>query len=395
MRHLLTAIAALLCAAAAHASPLLVATNHFAVAGDEAVERQLFLVADTLATEGALDDDAFLLVREQAALSGEVGEDLWLMAGKAVLQGHFLEHVRAAGQQVLVTGILDRDLYATAQTVHLATNAVIGGSLYAAGNQVSVEGGIGGDVRIAATSVTLGGTIEGDVSVAAQDIVVLPGTIIGGHLSYLSPRELVLDSRVTLGGELIRRVQPAPTASDPAQLLQNALLALFRGGALLLAALPLLALFSGTAGTACMRLRRQPARCLMSGFALLFAGIPIIVIATITLLGIPLALLLAAALASAFYIGPAFVALALGGAILRRQGPQSLGIAVGAMALGLLILYSLSVVPLLGGSIRLVVSAAGAGALVWTLLAQDTRQGPKPPPVPDVRRAAEPAPEAG
>ena len=56
------------------------------------------------------------------------------------------------------------------------------------GENVIIEGAVSGNVRIIAQRATIGGKIDGDLSVAAQDIVILPGTLLNGNLTYTAPK---------------------------------------------------------------------------------------------------------------------------------------------------------------------------------------------------------------
>ena len=142
-----------------------------------------------------------------------------------------------------------------------------------------------------------------------------------------------------------------------------------------------------TAGAAVRELRLAPFRTLLAGLAALFLGPFLIAFAFSTLVGIPLALLLAALYAGLAYLSHVVVALWLGHALLRASGPQTFGRVLSALAVGLFILYFAAALPGVGAFLVFPVLVLGAGALARAALQRPIvfpppLPRPRPPPVP-------------
>lgn len=371
----------------AAAESIWVTTNQYALPDDQLIAGQLYVVADQASLGGVVADDVFLLAQGQAVFSGTNGGDTWVVASQAQLGGRMLDHVRVAGQSVIVRGDLERSLYALGSAVVLSTGCVVRGDVMAAGENVTLEGTVGGQVHIMAQSVTLAGNFAGNVNVVAQDIVVMPGAFVAGDLRYTSPKELFLDNRSQLGGEL-QRVLPAnaeQASSSPS--IASLVLLLIQAIAALLAGLAFSALFPRAVGRATRLVRFSLLRCMVAGFSALFLVPVLALAAALTMVGLPLAILVAALAGSLLYVGKIVVALVLGGLLLRRRGPQSFGVAASAMAIGLFLLYGSFALPVIGGSLALAVAVIGSGALWWSLLRGEGRHeaeaaaGPERPPV--------------
>jgi cytoskeletal protein CcmA (bactofilin family) len=361
---------------------LWLSTNQYDLVAGQVVSNQFFLVADQARAAGLFADDIFVLARGQATFEGEHQGDTWVLAGQTSLGGHQRDHVRLAGQSLLVRGALDRSLFALGSAVVLSTGSVVRGQVVAAGENVTLEGTVGGPVLLMGQSVTLAGLVDGDVRILAQDIVIMPGARVQGDLIYTSPKEVFLDHHDQVGGQL-KRMQPAgPAPGGTTFSVESIVLQLFQMAAALLTGLLLAGLFPRSIGRAARLIRFNPLRCLMAGLSSLFV-VPIVAIAgLLTVIGIPLALLVAGFAGALLYLGKVVVALVVGSLLLRRRGSQSLGVVMGAMAIGMIVLYSAFALPVMGGSLALLVALMGAGSLWWTWLRSEVRPEPTPPPVP-------------
>jgi hypothetical protein len=92
----------------------------------------------------------------------------------------------------------------------------------------------------------------------------------------------------------------------------------------------------------------------------------VIVVAAITLVGIPLSLMLFAAYLTAIYLAKIWVGAFLGRKLLRPADATKYDWILGLL-LGLLILTLVGFIPYLGGLVRLGMVCLGLGALAWQL----------------------------
>ena len=219
-------------------------------------------------------------------------------------------------------------------------------------------------MTIKAQKATLGGNVDGDVSIRAQDIVILPGAHLNGNLIYTAPNELILPSSVILQGELTRTLaspkkKPLFT-KDPGSHYLFALAAWLTG-------LLFIGLFPHYTGATLYTLNTSRGLSSLIGFAALFL-IPIGAILLIfTVVGLPLSMLLILSYAILIYLSKIVVALWLGTTLLKRK--QWVKREVGLpLALGLLILYTLTGFSLLAMPVNLIILIFGLGALLLVLL---------------------------
>ena len=324
-----------------------------------------------------------LLAAYHLDVQGAAARDLWLLAaGSARHAGIASGDLRAFASAATFAGQVDGNLFAYAKGLQLATNAVVRGDAALFGTDLICEGAVGGNARLVARSLTLGGTWGGDVRIDATEIRVAPGTKIAGDLIYSAPKPLALDPSVSVGGEVkTAPLLPRPETPVRARFALHGYLFL----AALLVGLPFVGLCPLTAGGAVRHLRATPFKALIAGVAALFLGPFLVAFAFSTIVGIPLALLLAGIYAGLLYLAHVVVALALGHALLRTSGPQTFARVLSALALGLFLLYFAAALPGVAAFLVLPVLILGSGALTLAALQRPLVFPPphrRPPPLP-------------
>lgn len=380
-----------------------VSTNRFVLSTNEVISGELWVHADTVAVAGRLEDNLFSLATGTATgeqsppafeLTGTVLGDLWAAGENVRVGGAVGRHARLFGfKTVTVSGKVDRNLMALANAIEIDSSAAIQGDCVILGRDIIADGRIAGSANLMGQRVTLAGDFATNVTVTAAEITVMPGTRIGGNLSYLAEKDLVLDSRVTLGGRIIRmEPKPAtPTSSTGGLTWQLALYA-----AALIAALAFTSLFPGLSMMAAHKLYESPWRCVLLGFVT-FCLIPMsALVLLLTLIGIPLCVMLLLAYAIVIYFGKLPVALLIGHLVLRRGNRQATTPFFPALGIGLLVLYAVVSLPFSIDTVAwFAITFAGIGALVGAIIerralvpmATPMTADAVPPPLPSSERS--------
>jgi hypothetical protein len=130
-------------------------------------------------------------------------------------------------------------------------------------------------------------------------------------------------------------------------------------------------------------LKQSGWKCALAGFAA-FGLFPMaIIILPFTLVGIPLSAVLLLLFLLLLYISKFAVGLALGGWILRRRGPLTFWRAVSTLGFGLVLLYILVSLPVIGLAVWLLSLWLGLGSLILAAVTPPTpAEAAVPPPVP-------------
>jgi len=339
-----------------------VQTEVFVSGEGEALHEEIWVSAQTINIGGNTSNDLFA-VATTIDLNGTFHGDAWGCGDSISTAGIFQNDLRLASRTAQVSGTLYGSLIAMGNTVKIERTAILYQDALCLGENVILEGSVQGDVRIMAQRATLGGRIGGDVSIAAQDIVILPGTIIDGNLSYTAPKELVLSPSVILSGELTRTFEAVPAK----KIFKPNLMGHFLFGfAALITGLVFMGLFPRYTGGSVMALRNSRGICMLIGFAALFMLPVTAFLLLFTFIGTPLSILLFLFYLILLYLSKIVVALVIGSAILRRK-EFSKRTAAAPLALGLLLIYALTCIAAASMLINILIIISGLGALLLAL----------------------------
>jgi cytoskeletal protein CcmA (bactofilin family) len=315
-------------------------------------------VADSVAGDA-------ILAGGDVHFSGSAGGDYLGAGGQQTIGGRIHGSLRAAGGEIHVTGSVDRNATIAGGNVELDSAAVVARNVYLVGGNVRVRGAVQGRLLATGGNVFLDGPVGSDVEVAAGGLHLGPRAQIAGNLVYRVPAAKV---RIDPGARVSGTTTALPVRRGPGTFRVLWTLGFLVAGTVFVALLPRFA------GEAADNLLVRPGRAALFGIGWLILVPIAIVIAFITIIGIPLGLLVMAMYAVLLYLGRVAVALWAGRLILgarARAGRQGL---ILNFLIGGLLLIILGVVPLVGGYLTLLATILGLGALVLSAQAMRERQ---------------------
>jgi cytoskeletal protein CcmA (bactofilin family) len=299
----------------------------------------------------------------EVRIESRVAGDAMVAGGSVTLHGPVAGDVRAAGGEVLISDNVGGELAAAGGNVSVPAQTVVGGRAWLSGGHVELAGRVRGPLHVMAGSVRLAGAVEGDVEVTAQEVEVAPGARIDGRLRYRSAGPARIDPSAQIAGGVERLTLPKPDTGPWVQTGLSVLKVLFFLGVVLLGLVVLL-LLPRPSLDAARTTRSEPLKSLLFGFALL-VSVPIAaLLLMISIIGLPLAFALLALYALALLLSWITAALALGDLGLRALQPAmpSRHALLLAFAGGLLLLWLLGYVPIVGGIVRFIALLLGLGA---------------------------------
>lgn len=346
-------------------------TNTLILQPHEVQREELWAAAYEVAIQGTVNED-FFIAGQSVDLSGQFKGDLWVASGtNFTMTGHGEDDLHAISIRTIhINGEIDRNLMGIAPTIHINTQAVVRKNAFLVGGDIICSGHIHSNLSIMASQVTLQGEINGTVDIIAEDIVVLPGTRIGGDLRYTTGNELILDDQVILNGTIIRESLGATQKRSLASHITSLLF--HYTGALLVGAL-LLFLFPCFFDLTARYLRHNGLICAVLGLLTLLT-LPFIILATLLSgVAIPVSILFAASSLLLFYFSKTVIALTLGALLLRKKDPISFRGHFSALVTGLLLLYILMLIPTLALFISMITVMWGTGAVLLAIVNRPRR----------------------
>jgi cytoskeletal protein CcmA (bactofilin family) len=304
----------------------------------------------------------------QLEVRGAVDGSLSGIAGRTIVAGVVAGSVRLAGAEVIITGDIGGDLIVAGGVVTLGPDAHIRGDVIISSLVATFDGRIDGDIRGQLGWAAMRGVVGGAVEIEADRLHVASDAEIGGNLSYRGRFPALIEPGATIRGEVERR-RPAILIRDGdiSLALANALLRLL---ASLLFGVLLISLAPRAASNVADIVRSHPLLSFSTGFLSILLSPPLILLAAVTVVGIPLALVSTAIGASSLYASQVIVGLALGRIMLPNswdingRGFNLLAMTIGVLLLGILRMIP---VPYLGTVIAALNAVIGVGALIVAL----------------------------
>ncbi len=318
-------------------------------------------------------------------VSGTTGADLTALGGSVVVTAPVKAAALLAGGSVETQGTVGGSVRAIAGTVtigapvggdlaaiawNLTANALVKGSALVLAGSANLADGAQGPVLVYGNTVRLAGDFAGDVRVVSTGrVIVAPGTKIAGTFSYDAPTEAAIPAdaqihAVAYGG--------SSAVSSPGEARALALIGvgvfLFARilGALILAGL-LAGLFPAFAEAVAARAYESRLRgfflTALLGFAALVATPVLLIILSLTFIGLGIALLIGIAYALLALLSCVYAGIVLG-SVLARRFAQRRVVYWRDGALGMLALSILFLIPILGPLVVACLVFFAAGALL-------------------------------
>lgn len=336
------------------------------LAADQTVERDYFAASGKVIIDGTVNGDVYVFGGD-IEVNGKVNGDLIAAGGNISVRGEVTQDIRAAGGNLDISGKVGRNLSISGGSLKLGGNDPINGSVWVAGGSVSVRKPVQKDAHVASGSLYADSSITGTLDGYLGNFSAGKNLKIGGDLNYRAEQPVSLPPEASVSGKI--NFTPSPSEVTDQRFIGSlsrgafyfslyANLALFLIGWLLWYLLPK---FSRSA------VDNISKRTLMSALVglITLATTPFLfIILLITVVGIPLALLLVLDVLITSFVAQIYAASWLGQALTIKFGydytpPISL-------LIGLLVLFILSLIPVVNAIAGLLVLLIGLGALLKT-----------------------------
>ena len=384
-------LAAMLLAAAALPAPLSAATfaSERTLVVSESVPDNAYLAGTDITIAAPLPADV-AAAGGAITLRGPVAGDALLAGGTVSVDGEIAGDLRAFGGQISVSAPVAGDLALAGGSVVASTTAadtrIIAGTVRLNGS--------GGSAVVYGADVHLSGVFMGDVEVIASDRLTLAeGTVIRGSLEYDAPQQAEIPSTASIEGGVVytgaSSYLPTVEQAKTFALAGASVFFVVRIFAVLIAAALLAGLFPAFSQAVADRaLSRTPGRfalLALLGFAVVFAAPVLIFILLVSFVGMAAAFLILAAYALLLMLGYLYAGVLAGAALSRGILKRSM-VTWKLALLGMLVLYLIGVIPVIGGAVTFVLFLAATGSIVAIAHRSafgrmtDVDDAPEPPP---------------
>lgn len=308
----------------------------------------------------------------------EVGETtadhLVLAGGEININDVQVDDVVAAGGDLnLKRGSVTDDILAAGGNVTIHPEFQISGSAVISGGEVTINAPIQKELRVAASRIVLNSAIGGNVKLMGDEIELGPKARLASNLQYRGPNILISPSAVISGTKSIL----PPNEHDEFERWGKGSAALFAGFAIAAVAgitilvVVIALLLPGLMNRASRLIRQKPLLALGIGFLATFALPFALFMLFVTIIGAPLAMLIAAMLFAFTPVAIAAFAYFLGmwGRKLVKKPmddapPPPLGARLTWSAIAIVLILALGMIPFVGGLVWLLALMFGMGAIL-------------------------------
>jgi len=318
--------------------------------------------------DGNVEGDV-IVAGNTITINGKVSGDV-LAAGQTIkINGPVAGNVRVIGSTVDITNTVGKNVNIAAQTATLSDKASVGWSLSFAAMNISVQAPIAGNIYGFGHSITLNNTVGTNVTLQLGEngqATLMPKTAIKGNFTYTGSRAAVIQSGAKISGETLRKELPEEYTRS-AKFLSSSwiyfrLISLF---GLLLVGTLIVSVFKNTAKKITAKISKEPGRVILWGILYLIIVPIVIILLSITIIGLPLALIVSVIFVILLYVSSTITGTALGlwliGYLGRKNDNQTKEPPfLWAMILGTIILFVIIRIPVIGTFVSLL-------SIIWFL----------------------------
>lgn len=336
----------------------------------ETHEGDYFAAGDMVEIYGKVSGDLYA-AGGQVIIDGEIEGDVLAAGGMVTISGKVGQDARVAGGNITITGEIGKNLTIVGGNIQIANSANVTGNLVGGVGNLHIDAPIGGNVSIGVGNLTLSNTVGGNIEAGVGSMRITSNASIGGDLTYWTDEdeetEISIDEAASISGAVNKKSMPINLDTDK---LQKAPKGFFKGFNLFTKAISFMAtlvigfllirFFPKCSANAANTLSTKLWKSLGIGFLALIVTPILIVLLAITIFGIPLAIMLAFLFFVYLYIARIYAMLAIGNKTVELARKKT---KIGwAFLLGAIIYYLLSLIPFIGGLIKLAIIIVAFGA---------------------------------
>ncbi len=341
----------------------------------ETVDDDLFIGAESVTIDGNVLGSVFAGTGKYVQ-SGNIKGDLVLGTGNAMITGSVTGDIYlGAGDVTLSKVSVGGNIIAGAGNLTIDKDSKIGGSLITGAGDLKNYASVGRSVMAGAGVLLLDGKVGKEVRVGGGEIALGPNANIAGNFTYALGEEesnLTQDPKAVVSGSTSRYMPPVNAQAEMAKSKEDMRkfgMVASRGwlivsfiGSLLLGFL-LLKLFPKTSMGLSTQIKSDILRSLGVGFLIVIFALPVLLVLSLTVIGLPLAGMLVLVLCIALHLAKLSASYALGRFIATQFNWNKMGVYATAF-IGLAVFYILRAVPAIGWITSMLFTWTGLGA-IW------------------------------
>ncbi|MEX2280273.1 MAG: hypothetical protein WEA76_09310 [Acidimicrobiia bacterium] len=187
-----------------------VQSNVVLVRADDVITEDLYAAGNTIVVSGVIEGDLVAVAFDSIRIDGVVEGDVIAISNRVEITGRVEGSVRVVAASVLVEGDVGDDVFVGALTIATSVSSSVGRDILVWGRTAELAGEVSRDVEGTVRRWRIGGTIGGDIDVTAGELTLLPGLVVDGDVRYTADAEASAAETVSIDGTFSRAEALAP-----------------------------------------------------------------------------------------------------------------------------------------------------------------------------------------
>jgi hypothetical protein len=313
-----------------------------------------------------MKDDVYL-AGANVVVSGPIDGDLIVAGSNIIINSEIKGDLRVVGGMITINGKISGNVTALGGMITISKDAQISKSLVVLGGNVEMNGKIGRNLYAATGNLLVNNEIKGNVYASVDGeggLALLPSASILGRLEYTASEPANIYDGAKVNEEKFTEliVKPAePVRKNSGLVLTFWLIGLLSS---IVVGLVVVFLLKDLAVKIKNQLSVKVPLTILKGLIYLIVTPIALLILAVTIIGAPLAVILGVLYGITLYLCQIFIGIFIGDWVLQKIFKSGTSQLVWSMMIGLLIIYALALIPLVGLLVKLAIVLWGLGAVM-------------------------------
>ncbi len=176
---------------------------------NQTIEENLIAIGKQIKITGHIDGDVFCLAEQSLDISGQVDGDVICLSKTINISGQINGSVKIVGYNINVNGIINRSLAVVGKELLLNENSVIKKDVIFWTQKIAAKGKVGRNLEGRGSDIFIKGDIGRDVDLnivsSVFNLNISKDSHIGGSLKYLAPHKVDIDPDIIKGNVIYKK----------------------------------------------------------------------------------------------------------------------------------------------------------------------------------------------
>jgi hypothetical protein len=337
------------------------------IAKDEVVDGNLYAAGASIIVDGKVNGDIFC-AGQNIVINGSIAGDIFC-AGHAInINGVVGGSARLAGNSININSQIEKNIMAFGASVYLSDKSTVGWEALIGAAVINAKGKIGRALYGGAAEANISGAVDGNINLRMDNknekssLIIAKEANIGGDLNYTSRSEANIENGAKIKGK-VNRHEPKISETKAETYITYAWGMIYSLFSSLVIGLVLIAFWKDKIIKLINETETKIGPAIGWGIIILFLTPIIGILLIISLIGAPLALILAALWIVAIMISKVLVGIGLGKKIMEKFYKEKSKSPMLIMVTGVTASWLIFSIPVAGWLISLVAIWMGLGGL--------------------------------